>query len=118
MKRRVRIFLAISALVVGGAVWFYYLELAPGLKLQRTARAMLGHSEDEVVKVLGQPQHVVLRSALDGKTVDYPWKGMHFVPVPDHPVRNKVLLYSKLNTAVYVYLDERGTVEYVATAGT
>ena len=118
MNRRVKIFLAIATLLVGGAAWFYYFELAPGPKLERTARALVGQPEAEVVKALGQPQHVVLRSTLDGKTVDYPWRGMNFVPVPDHPVRNKVLLYSKLNTAVYVYLDERGSVGYVATPGT
>jgi hypothetical protein len=50
--------------------------------------------------------------------VDYPWKGENFVPIPNLPVRNKVLLYSEFNIAVYVYIDLDGVVERVATAGT
>ena len=79
---------------------------------------MIGRPESELIEALGQPQHIVSAATLVGRSVDYPWKDMNFVPVPNHPVRNKVLLYSKLNVAIYVYVDERGIVEYVAIAGT
>ena len=79
---------------------------------------MIGRPEAELIEALGQPRHVVSSATLAGRTVDYPWKGMNFVPVPDRPVRNKVLLYSRLNVAIYVYVDESGIIEHVAVAGT
>jgi hypothetical protein len=90
----------------------------PARTMERTARKMIGHSEAELIKVLGQPKYTVAIDSLAGRTVDYPWKGMNFVPVPNHLIRNKVLLYSKLNRAIYVYVDESGIIEYVATAYT
>ena len=101
--------------LLAGLKWHF---LAPVREMERTARAMVGQPEADILKALGQPMHVVSAATLAGRTVDYPWKGMNFVPVPNRPVRNKVLLYSKLNVAIYVYVDERGFVEYVAIAGT
>jgi len=85
---------------------------------ERIAHSMMGHSEAEALQALGQPRHVVALTNLAGRTVDYPWQDMNYVPVPNRPVRNKVLLYSKLDMAIYVYVDELGVVEHVATAGT
>lgn len=90
----------------------------PARDMEHTARAMIGHPETELVSALGEPRHIVLASILDGKSVDYPWKGMNYRPVPDRPVVNKVLLYSTLDTAIYVYINQNGIVEYVATAYT
>lgn len=90
----------------------------PARNMESAARSMIGHSETELVSALGEPEHVVLAATLDGRTVDYPWKGMNYMPVPDRPVVNKVLLYSKLDTAIYVYIDQKGMVEYVVTAYT
>jgi len=90
----------------------------PARDMEGTARSMIGRSETELVSAMGEPAHVVLAATLDGRTVDYPWKAMKYMPVPDRPVANKVLLYSKLDTAIYVYIDQKGMVEYVATAST
>ena len=90
----------------------------PAREMERAAVAMVGHPEADLMRVLGQPTYVVSSATLAGRTVDYPWKGMNFVPVPNHPVRNKVLLYSKLDKAIYVYVDEHGVIEHVADAGT
>lgn len=90
----------------------------PAREMERIARSMIGHPEADLVKVLGEPMHVVSIVGLDGRSIDYPWKGMNFAPVPNHPVRNKVLLYSTLNMAIYVYVDKRSVIEYVATAWT
>jgi hypothetical protein len=90
----------------------------PQREMERVAHSMMGHFEAELLKALGQPRHVVTIAELAGRTVDYPWKGMNFIPVPTRPVRNKVLLYSKLDMAIYVYVDEHGMVEHVAIAGT
>lgn len=114
-----------GGIVVIGAISLIFAVLfltwptvSPPARMERTARAMVGRSETELVKAMGQAKHIVSAETLAGRSVDYPWKGMHFVPVPNHPVRNKVLLYSKWDTAIYVYIDERGIVEHVATAGT
>lgn len=90
----------------------------PQREMERIAYSMIGHSEVELLKALGQPRYVVTTADLVGRTVDYPWQGMNFVPVPNHPVRNKVLLYSKFDVAIYVYVDDHGMIEYVARAGT
>lgn len=86
--------------------------------MQRTAASMTGQPEPALIRALGPPRHVVHAATLGGRPVDYPWKGMNFVPVPTRPVRNRVLLYSEFNVAIYVYVDERGIVEHVAIAGT
>src|SRR5688500_5081866 len=78
----------------------------PGRRMQRIARTMVGTPEAEVLKLLGTLRHVVLNSDLKGRTVDFPWKGMNFVPIPNRPIRNKVLLYSKMSWAVYMYIDD------------
>ena len=70
------------------------------------------------MQVLGSPDHAVRAVDLRGRSVDFPWKGMNFVPVPKRAVRNKALLYSEMSWAVYVYIDEEGVVEHVATAAT
>lgn len=101
--------------LLAGVKWHFW---EPARAMERTARAMLGRPEADLVSVLGQPAHVVTSATLAGRTVDYPWKGMNYVPVPNRPVRNKVLLYSKLDMAIYVYVDEHGLIEYVSTAGT
>ena len=103
------------AAALGIAQW---VATGPAREMETTARAMIGRPETELVAALGPPQHVVSSNTLAGRSVDYPWKGMNFVPVPDHPVRNKVLLYSRLNVAVYVYVDERGIIEHVSVTGT
>ncbi len=107
--------LIVSCFVIGLFTWHVR---GPQREMERLAHSMVGRSEAELLKALGQPQHVVTNASLAGRTVDYPWQGMNYVPVPNRPVRNKVLLYSKLNMAIYVYVDELGVVEHVATAWT
>jgi hypothetical protein len=89
-----------------------------GSEMERIALSMVGQPEAELLKSLGQPRHVVPAATLDGRPVDYPWQGMNFVPIPTLTVHNKVLLYSKLDMAIYVYVNEQDVVEYVVTAGT
>ena len=105
----------VSCFVIGLLGWNL---LEPQREMERIARSLVGHSEAELLKALGQPRHVVTAAELAGRTVDYPWQGMNFVPVPNRPVRNKVLLYSKLDMAIYVFVNELGVIEHVATAGT
>ena len=107
--------IAVGALVLGIVLW---IDRAPLRQFEAKARSMIGRPETELIAALGQPEHIVAATTLAGRTVDYPWKGMHFVPVPERPVRNKVLLYSKLNVGLYIYVDENGVIEYVAVAGT
>ena len=76
------------------------------------------HREAHVLERLGEPEHVVFASSLGDGTVNDPWKGMDFLPVPTHPVRNKVLLYSKIWKGFSLYLNEDGIVEHVAAAST
>ena len=102
-------------LLVGLLDWY---SVRPLREMERRAHSMVGRSEAELVTALGLPRHVVTAASLEGRTVDYPWKGMSFVPIPTRPVRSKVLLYSKLDMAIYVYLDEHGVVEHVAIART
>ena len=109
------LFVTAAVLALGIVKW---AVSTPTRQLEAKARSMIGRPEAELIEALGQPRHVVSSAALAGRTVDYPWKGMNFVPVPDRPVRNKVLLYSRLNVAIYVYVDERGIIEHVAVAGT
>jgi hypothetical protein len=90
----------------------------PQREMERIALSMVGQPEAELLKALGQPRHVVTAATLDGRPVDYPWQGMNFVPIPTLTVHNKVLLYSKLDMAIYVYVNEQDVVEYVVTAGT
>jgi hypothetical protein len=111
----IALLVGITVLILGVVKWIAW---TPTREMETTARSMIGRPEAELVQALGQPRHVVSSATLAGRTVDYPWKDMSFVPVPDHPVRNKVLLYSKLNVAIYVYVDEKGVIEYVAVAGT
>ena len=118
MRRKV---LTTAFLVALGITIFFVADwflAAPSRQMERTARRMIGRPEAELVKALGVPRHVVFAATLAGRTVDYPWKGMNFVPVPSLPVRNKVLLYSHSNVAIYVFVNEEGFVEQVATAGT
>ena len=89
-----------------------------GVRMRWTAYSMMGKSESDVIQALGPPKHVIYADDLKGRTVDYPWKNMNFVPVPTRPVGNKVLLYSKMSLAVYLYIDASGKVEHVASAGT
>jgi hypothetical protein len=120
MKRKVAIGCAVAVGVglLSFAIWVETSPLrAPG-RMERIARAMVGHAETELVEALGQPAYVVSAATLAGRSVDYPWKGMNFVPVPTRPVRNKVLLYSKWDVAIYVYIDEHNIVEFVAAAKT
>jgi hypothetical protein len=107
--------IALAYGLLAGIKWYAW---APAREMERTARAMIGHPETDIVKAFGEPQHVVSSDTLAGRTVDYPWKDMHYVPVPDRAVRNKVLLYSRLTMALYIYVDDHGLVEYVATAWT
>ncbi len=109
------IFIAVAFVLLGTLKWVAW---GPARNMERTARAMIGRPEADLVKALGQPHYVVSSDTLAGRTVDYPWKGMNFIPVPNRPVRNKVLLYSWSNVAFYVYVDESGIIEYVAVAGT
>lgn len=118
MKKRAIIaggLIIVGLLVIG---LFSWKLRGPQREMERLTRSMVGHSEGELLKALGQPRHVVTTATLAGRTVDYPWQGMNFVPIPTRTVHNKVLLYSKLDMAIYVYVDEQGVVEYVATAGT
>ncbi len=110
------VFLAV-ALIVAAAPAFWAMAFKP-LKMMRTAEGMIGRDETALVAMLGQPKFVITADALDGRTVDYPWKGMNFVPVPAYPVRAKVYLYCWINLAAYVYINEHGIVEHVASAGT
>ena len=120
--KKIALIFGIAVLVVvvgfGSLTALRWVMWKPARDMESTARSMIGHPETELVAALGEPRHVVLAATLDGQTVDYPWKGMHYIPVPDRPVINKVLLYSKLDTAIYVYIDQKGMVEYVATAYT
>jgi hypothetical protein len=118
MTRKLAIGVALVALAFLFLAAIKWIAWTPTRNWESTARAMVGRPEAELILELGQPHHVVSSATLAGRTVDYPWKGMNFLPVPDRPVRNKVLLYSKLNVAIYVYVDENGIIEYVARAGT
>lgn len=118
MKKAVIIaggFMIVSCFVIGLFTW---KVRGPQREMERVAHSMMGRSEAELLQALGQPRHVVTVASLEGRAVDYPWKGMNFVPIPTHQVRNKVLLYSKLDMAIYIYVDEHGMVEHVAIAGT
>ncbi|RYD95304.1 MAG: hypothetical protein EOP50_08205 [Sphingobacteriales bacterium] len=114
LRGTVLVIAAIAALLYG-VRWFAW---APARQMERTARTMIGRPEAELTKALGEPKHIVFSDKLAGQTVDYPWKDMNYLPVPDHPVRNKVLLYSIMNVAIYVYVDEHGLIEHVARAAT
>jgi hypothetical protein len=114
--------LALLALVAGlvyvsinpNAFWSL---VTPKSKLQATAYSLAGRTEQEVIDKLGDPNHIVRKGDLQGgRTVDYPWQAMGYMPVPTQPVHNKVLLYSELKSAVYIFLDEHGNVEYVSSA--
>ena len=107
----------VVALLLGSGVGLWSIW-APARQMVRTANGMIGQREADLIRTLGPPKHVVTATALGGRTVDYPWKGENFVPIPTHPVQNKVLLYSEFNVAVYIYIDKQGIVERVATAGT
>ena len=108
---------AFVCLVISFGAWRAY---KPTRDWERAALAMIGMPEIDFIKKFGQPRHVVSYSTLAGRSVDYPWKaeGLNYVPIPDHPVRNKVLLYQKLNIVIYVFLDDGGIVEHVAVGGT
>jgi hypothetical protein len=101
--------------LLAGVKWYAW---QPAIKMEQTAKSMLGRSEADLISVLGEPTHIISAATLDGRTVDYPWKDMNFIPVPDRRVRNKVLLYSKMNMALYIYVDEQGIIEYIVTAWT
>jgi hypothetical protein len=118
MKRKLVIGVALVLLAFSALAVIRWIVWAPARHLENTARVMIGRPETDLIRKLGEPQHVVLSATLAGRTVDYPWRGMNFVPVPRHPVRNKVLLYSKMNFALYVYVNERGIIEHVAAAWT
>jgi hypothetical protein len=92
--------------------------IGPVWHMKNTAKSMIGRSSRDLIAALGEPKYVVHAGDLKGRTVDYPWKGMNFVPIPTHPVRNKVLLYSKINYAIYVYVDEQDRIEAVEEAAT
>ena len=111
---------AALAFAVGFALLYAvsWVAFAPTRTFERTARSMVGQPEADVLHTMGKPQHVISAETIAGRTVDYPWKDMNYVPVPNHPVRNRVLLYSGMDIAVYIYLDEKGVVEHVAVAGT
>ena len=109
------ILLALIGAVIGALVWQF---TAPVRQLNRAAKTLAGASESEVVRELGPPDHVVTADSLKGEAVDYPWRGMNYLPVPTRPVRNKVLLYSWGGYALYVYIDLKGRVEHTARAGT
>jgi hypothetical protein len=113
------LFLAVTAVVlfVTGAIAVWNVT-SPYRQFESDARGLIGKTEVEVVQRLGAPAYTVSASDLGGRSVDFPWRDMHYVPVPTRPVRNKVLLYRKLNIAVYVYIDPQGIVEHVAIAGT
>lgn len=108
---------AFLCLVIGFGAW---RVLKPARDWERAALSMVGQPEVEFTKRFGQPRHVVSYSTLAGRSIDYPWKaeGLNNVPIPDHPVRNKVLLYQKSNIVIYVFLDDGGLVEHVAVGGT
>lgn len=110
--------LAMIGCFVGLFLWKVWDLRRPQREMERVAYSMVGHAEGELLNALGQPRHVVTKATLAGRTVDYPWQGMNFVPIPTREVGNKVLLYSKLDMAIYVYVDEHGIVEHVAIAGT
>lgn len=118
MHRKLREILLVIAAIAALLFGVRWLAWGSARQMERTARTMIGRPEVELVKALGKPRHIVSSASLAGQTVDYPWKDMNYVPVPDHPVRNKVLLYSIMNVAIYVYVDEQGTIEHVARAAT
>jgi hypothetical protein len=86
--------------------------------MQRTAQSMMGKSDGQVFEALGHPKHVVRAEDLKGHSMDFPWSGLNFQPIPTRPISSKVYYYSDGWLAAYVYLDRRGTVEHVAIAGT
>lgn len=86
--------------------------------IARAAVSMIGKPASKLVSIIGEPRYVVHAGDLQGRTVDYPWKDMNFVPIPTRPVRSKVLPYSKINFAIYVYVDENDRITYVAEAAT
>ena len=95
----------------------FWSLVTPKSKLQSTAYSLMGKSEEDVLQALGDPNHIVRKGDLQGgRTVDYPWQAQGFAPVPTQPVHNKVLLYSELKSAVYIFLDVHGNVESVSSA--
>lgn len=82
------------------------------------AHATLGASEADVKQALGPPDHQIFKADLKGRSLDYPWEGMHYRPVPERPVTNKVLLYKSAWSAAYIFIGPNGRVEQVETAGT
>ena len=90
----------------------------PGPRLQSIAMTMVGRSESDVLDAMGPPEYIVFAADLKGRTVDFRWKRMNFVPVPKRSITNKVLLYTAMGFAVYIYIDSTGIVEHVAKAAT
>jgi hypothetical protein len=76
----IALLVGITVLILGVVKWIAW---TPTREMETTARSMIGRPEAELVQALGQPRHVVSSATLAGRTVDYPWKGMSFVPVPD-----------------------------------
>jgi hypothetical protein len=105
--------------VVVAVLWRQFDSVwEPGRRLERTARAMIGRHEADLLTALGPPKHIVHADTPGGGPVEFPSEYLHFLPVPRRPVRDRVLLYSEFNLAVYVYIDSRGIVEHVAVAAT
>lgn len=118
MPRILRNILLVIGLIAAGLFCLWWFLWVATREIEQTAWKMIGRPHTELVEVWGEPKHIVSSETLAGRTVDYPWKGMKYLPIPNHPVRNKVLLYAFLDIAIYVYVDERGIVEHVARAAT
>lgn len=99
-------------------VLMYVGVFLPDQQYVKKCRGLIGSGKPAVTAALGAPDFVVTPKSLVGKTIDYPWRGMNYQPVPTRPVTGEVLLYHRWTTAAYLYLDPRGVVEHVAIAGT
>ncbi len=86
--------------------------------LSNNAKTTIGKPEAEVYAVMGQPKHVIDKVGARGETLNEPWKSMNFRAYPERTNTNKVLLYMKGWTAVYIFVGEDGRVEAIETAGT
>lgn len=98
--------------------------VAPVLENTAIYHGLIGKPESEVIARLGQPSFRVSAGEAKEKGVDYPWRKKGYLPVPERPVSNLVLLYerddSKMDRApiaVYVFIGKDDRVEGVDFAG-
>jgi hypothetical protein len=100
--------------MVGLGLLFAVLRIARQHEQDRV-RNLIGKTKQQVQPEMGRPTHVVA----PGEPVEIPSEYEYVVPVPQRPARGEVLVYIDAfgATGTYIYLNERGIVEHVETAG-